>query len=77
MLRRRQPAPRRFEALAGRDLFTPEIAVPERLAVPPPQPVTIDPATAHAKLRATLANPKGLIVNGLFLRVRLTVQAGK
>jgi hypothetical protein len=35
--------PRRFEALAGRDLFAPEVGVPERPVAPPPEPVTIDP----------------------------------
>src|SRR6266571_5217622 len=37
-------SPRRFEALAGRDLFAPEMHVPEVPAGPPPQPITIDPA---------------------------------
>ena len=34
----------------------------------------VDPKTGTARFRATLANPKGLIVDGLYLRVRLTVQ---
>lgn len=34
----------------------------------------VDPATGSVRFRATFANPKGLIVDGLFLRVRLTVQ---
>jgi multidrug efflux system membrane fusion protein len=38
---------------------------------------TIDPATGTARLRATFANPKGEIVNGQFLRVRLSVLPGK
>jgi len=37
-------SPRRFEALAGRDLFAPEMHVPELPAGAPPQPITIDPA---------------------------------
>jgi hypothetical protein len=36
--------PRRFEALAGRDLFAPEVGAPERPIEAPTQPVTIDPA---------------------------------
>src|SRR6266704_2614784 len=36
--------PRRFEALAGRDLFAPEAHVPERPVEAPTGPVTIDPA---------------------------------
>jgi RND family efflux transporter MFP subunit len=39
--------------------------------------VTLDPATGTARFRATLANPKGLIVPGQFLRLRLTVEPGK
>jgi RND family efflux transporter MFP subunit len=38
---------------------------------------TVDPATGTARFRATLANPKGLIIHGMFLRARLTVQPGK
>lgn len=37
-------------------------------------PVTIDRASGKAQFRATLDNPKGLIVNGQFLRVRLKVE---
>jgi RND family efflux transporter MFP subunit len=37
----------------------------------------IDPAKATARFRATLANPKDLIVSGQSLRVRLSVQPGK
>lgn len=37
----------------------------------------IDPATGSARLRATVANPKGLIPHGAFLRVRLTFPSGK
>ena len=40
-------------------------------------PVTIDLATGTARFRATLANPKELILSGMFLRVRLTVQSEK
>lgn len=36
--------PRRFEALAGRDLFAPQVGAPERPTAAPIQPVTIDPA---------------------------------
>src|SRR6266536_5810508 len=36
-------SPRRFEALAGRNLFVPEMHVPELPTTPPPQPVTINP----------------------------------
>ena len=43
-------------------------------ATPEALPVTIDPATGTAKFRATLPNPKGLIVHGQYLRIRLTVQ---
>lgn len=42
--------PRRFEALAGRDLFAPEVGVPERPVAPPPEPVTIDPAANELTL---------------------------
>src|SRR6266511_3495017 len=35
--------PRRFEALAGRDLFAPQMHVPERPVETPAAPVTIDP----------------------------------
>jgi hypothetical protein len=37
--------PRRFEALAGRDLFAPEVHLPERPVEAPTEPVTIDPPT--------------------------------
>jgi len=37
-------------------------------------PTIIDPATGKAQLRATLANPKGSIPPGIFLRVRLKVE---
>jgi RND family efflux transporter MFP subunit len=40
-------------------------------------PVKVDPATGTARFRATLANPKGLIAHGSFVRVRLTVPPGK
>jgi hypothetical protein len=43
-------APRRFEALAGRDLFAPEVGVPERPIEAPTQPVTVDPATNELTL---------------------------
>jgi hypothetical protein len=42
--------PRRFEALAGRDLFAPEVGVPERPIEAPTQPVTVDPATNELTL---------------------------
>src|SRR6266508_429189 len=42
--------PRRFEALAGRDLFAPEVHVPERPVAPPPEPVTIDPSANELTL---------------------------
>jgi hypothetical protein len=37
--------PRRFEALAGRDLFAPQVHLPERPVEAPTEPVTIDPPT--------------------------------
>jgi RND family efflux transporter MFP subunit len=37
----------------------------------------VDPATGTVRFRATLANPKGLIAHGSFVRVRLTVPPGK
>lgn len=37
--------PRRFEALAGRDLFAPGVHLPERPVEAPTEPVTIDPPT--------------------------------
>ena len=40
-------SPRRFEALAGRDLFAPEMHVPELPAGAPPQPITIEIGRAH------------------------------
>jgi len=42
--------PRRFEALAGRGLFAPEMPVPERPAVTPAPSVTIDPPVNNLTL---------------------------
>jgi hypothetical protein len=41
---------RRFEALAGRDLFAPEVAVPERPIEVATEPVTVDPAANELTL---------------------------
>jgi hypothetical protein len=56
-------SPRRFEALAGRDLFAPEIAVPERPALPAPQPVTIDPAANDLTLPECVTEDETITVH--------------
>src|SRR6266581_8012694 len=56
-------SPRRFEALAGRDLFAPEMHVPEVPAGPPPQPVTIDPAANDLTLPECVTEDETITVH--------------
>jgi hypothetical protein len=56
-------SPRHFEALAGRDLFAPEMHVPELPTTPPPQPVTINPAANDLTLPECVTEDETITVH--------------
>src|SRR6266540_1146740 len=55
--------PRRFEALAGRDLFAPQMHVPERPVETPAAPVTIDPPANEWTLPECVAEHETVTVH--------------
>src|SRR6266511_417128 len=55
--------PRRFEALAGRDLFAPQMHVPERPFETPAAPVTIDPPANEWTLPECVAEHETVTVH--------------
>jgi hypothetical protein len=56
-------SPRHFEALAGRDLFMPEMPVPELPTTPPPEPVTINPAANDLTLPECVTEDETITVH--------------